>query len=106
MTFDLIQAWMDLKAQLPELAVEGIGLKYVYPVFLGLIVLEYVNAKHLYDLKESLSGFIIGVGATKRMSAVGWGVTVRLLWAWIITIPVSALLAGLAYWVCGLFGLH
>ena len=64
MTFDLIQAWMDLKAQLPTLAVEGIGLKYVYPIFLGLIVLEYVNAKHLYDLKESLSGFIIGVGAT------------------------------------------
>ncbi len=55
---------------------------------------------------HTITGAIIGVGATKRMSAVRWGVTVRLLWAWIITIPVSALLAGLAYWVCGLFGLH
>ena len=55
---------------------------------------------------HTITGAIIGVGATKRMSAVRWGVTVRLLWAWIITIPVSALLAGLAYWVCGLFGLQ
>ncbi len=55
---------------------------------------------------HTITGAIIGVGATKRMSAVRWGVTVRLLWAWIITIPVSALLAGLAYWICGLFGLQ
>jgi len=64
MTFDLIQAWMDLKAQLPVLAIEDIGLKYVYPIFLGLIVMEYINARHLYDLKESLSGLAIGIGAT------------------------------------------
>jgi PiT family inorganic phosphate transporter len=55
---------------------------------------------------HTITGSIIGVGATKRTSAVRWGVTVRLLWAWIITIPVSALLASLAYWVCGLFGLQ
>ena len=55
---------------------------------------------------HTITGSIIGVGATKRTSAVRWGVTVRLLWAWIITIPVSALLAGLAYWICGLFGLQ
>ncbi len=55
---------------------------------------------------HTITGSIIGVGATKRASAVRWGVTVRLLWAWIITIPVSALLAGLAYWVCGLFELR
>jgi inorganic phosphate transporter, PiT family len=55
---------------------------------------------------HTITGSIIGVGATKRASAVRWGVTVRLLWAWIITIPVSALLATLVYWVCGLFGLQ
>jgi len=55
---------------------------------------------------HTITGAIIGVGATKRASAVRWGVTVRLLWAWIITIPVSALMAMLAYWVVGLFGLH
>lgn len=55
---------------------------------------------------HTITGSIIGVGATKRASAVRWGITVQLLWAWIITIPVSALLAGLAYWICGLFGLQ
>lgn len=54
---------------------------------------------------HTITGSIIGAGATKRLSAVRWGVTIRLLWAWIITIPVSALLAGLAYYVCHLIGL-
>jgi PiT family inorganic phosphate transporter len=39
------------------------------------------------------------VGATKRLSAVRWGVTINLLWAWILTIPVSALLAALVYFL-------
>ena len=54
---------------------------------------------------HTITGSIIGVGATKRLSAVRWGVTIQLLWAWILTIPVSGLLAGLVYWVCTLFGL-
>ncbi|MDR2936255.1 MAG: inorganic phosphate transporter [Rikenellaceae bacterium] len=48
---------------------------------------------------HTITGAIIGVGAVKRMSAVRWGVTVNLLWAWIITIPVSALLAMAIYWI-------
>jgi PiT family inorganic phosphate transporter len=54
---------------------------------------------------HTITGSIIGVGLTKRISAVRWGVTVRLLWAWILTIPVSAVLAAFVWWVCGLFGL-
>ena len=46
---------------------------------------------------HTITGAIIGVGATKRMSAVRWGVTKNLLWAWILTIPVSALLAAGVY---------
>ena len=46
---------------------------------------------------HTITGSIIGVGVTKRVSAVRWGVTVKLLWAWILTIPVSALIAGLTY---------
>jgi len=42
---------------------------------------------------HTITGSIMGVGATKRLSAVRWGVTVNLIWAWILTIPVSALLA-------------
>src|ERR1700753_69490 len=43
---------------------------------------------------HTITGSIIGVGLTKRLSAVRWGVTINLVWAWIITIPVSALIAG------------
>ncbi|MBL7699147.1 MAG: inorganic phosphate transporter [Chitinophagaceae bacterium] len=48
---------------------------------------------------HTITGSIIGVGATKRLSAVRWGVTINLLWAWILTIPVSALLAALIYYI-------
>lgn len=46
---------------------------------------------------HTITGSIIGVGLTKRVSAVRWGVTVNLLWAWILTIPLSALMASLIY---------
>jgi PiT family inorganic phosphate transporter len=48
---------------------------------------------------HTITGSIIGVGATKRLSAVRWGVTSSLIVAWILTIPVSALLAALIYWI-------
>jgi inorganic phosphate transporter, PiT family len=48
---------------------------------------------------HTITGSIIGVGATRRLSAVRWGVTINLLWAWILTIPVSALLAALVYFI-------
>jgi inorganic phosphate transporter, PiT family len=48
---------------------------------------------------HTIAGAIIGVGATKRLSAVRWGVTINLLWAWILTIPVSAILAALIYYL-------
>lgn len=52
---------------------------------------------------HTITGSIIGVGATKRLSAVRWGVTINLLWAWILTIPVSALLAATVYYAILLF---
>lgn len=52
---------------------------------------------------HTITGSIIGVGATKRLSAVRWGVTSSLLVAWILTIPVSALLAALIYWITTFF---
>lgn len=48
---------------------------------------------------HTITGSIIGVGATKRLSAVRWGVTINLLWAWILTIPVSAILAAIVYYI-------
>lgn len=51
---------------------------------------------------HTLTGSIIGVGVTKRISAVRWGVTITLLWAWILTIPVSAVFAALVYFFINL----
>ncbi|MGV3631838.1 MAG: inorganic phosphate transporter [Bacteroidota bacterium] len=48
---------------------------------------------------HTITGSIIGVGATKRLSAVRWGVTINLLWAWVLTIPVSGLLAAGFYYL-------
>ena len=52
---------------------------------------------------HTITGSIIGVGLTKRVSAVRWGITVSLLWAWVLTIPISAIVAGLTYLVVTLF---
>ncbi len=52
---------------------------------------------------HTITGSIIGVGATKRLSAVRWGVTVNLLWAWVLTIPISAIMAGICYYIIKLF---
>jgi PiT family inorganic phosphate transporter len=52
---------------------------------------------------HTITGSIIGVGATKRLSAVRWGVTINLIWAWILTIPVSGLLAAAVYYVVSFF---
>ena len=52
---------------------------------------------------HTITGSIIGVGATKRLSAVRWGVTTNLLWAWILTIPVSGILAAVTYLIVHYF---
>jgi PiT family inorganic phosphate transporter len=52
---------------------------------------------------HTITGSIIGTGLTKRVSAVRWGVTVSLIWAWVLTIPISALLAALIYAILNIF---
>jgi PiT family inorganic phosphate transporter len=46
---------------------------------------------------HTITGAIIGVGATKRISAVKWGVAGRIVWAWVLTIPLSAAVSALSY---------
>ncbi|MBI2562810.1 MAG: inorganic phosphate transporter [candidate division NC10 bacterium] len=46
---------------------------------------------------HTIAGSIMGVGATQRLSAVRWGIALRIVWAWILTIPLSALLAALTW---------
>jgi inorganic phosphate transporter, PiT family len=48
---------------------------------------------------HTITGAIVGVGASQRISAVRWGVAGRIVWAWILTIPMAAAMAGLAYLV-------
>ena len=64
------------------------------------------TAEHLgipVSTTHTITGSIIGVGVTKRVSAVRWGVTISLLWAWILTIPVSAVIAALVYYIVSIF---
>jgi len=48
---------------------------------------------------HTITGAIVGVGSTRRASAVRWGVAGNIVWAWIFTIPASAFVAAIAYWV-------
>jgi len=47
---------------------------------------------------HTITGAIVGVGSTHRISAVRWGVATRIVWAWVFTIPASALVAMATYW--------
>ena len=53
---------------------------------------------------HTITGAIVGVGATRRLSAVRWGVAGRIVWAWILTIPMAASMGALMYWVAAAFG--
>ena len=53
---------------------------------------------------HTITGAIVGVGATRRWSAVRWGLAARILWAWLLTIPASAALGALGYWLLAALG--
>jgi PiT family inorganic phosphate transporter len=53
---------------------------------------------------HTITGAIVGVGATRRLSAVRWGVAGRIVWAWVLTIPISALIGAGTWWIAHLFG--
>lgn len=48
---------------------------------------------------HTITGAIVGVGATRKLSAVRWGVAGNIIWAWVLTIPASALIAAVGWWV-------
>jgi PiT family inorganic phosphate transporter len=53
---------------------------------------------------HTITGAIVGVGATRRLSAVRWGIAGRIVWAWILTIPMAALIGAITYWITTIFG--
>jgi inorganic phosphate transporter, PiT family len=48
---------------------------------------------------HTITGAIVGVGSVRRASAVRWALAGNIVWAWIFTIPASAFIAGIAYWL-------
>ena len=52
---------------------------------------------------HTITGAIMGVGATKRLSSVRWGVANTIVWAWVLTIPLSALIAAFTYYLLAMF---
>ena len=62
-------------------------------LFLATILGIPVSTTH------TITGAIVGVGSTQRASAVRWGVAGNIVWAWVLTIPASALVAAAAYWI-------
>ncbi|GAA4407665.1 inorganic phosphate transporter [Quisquiliibacterium transsilvanicum] len=48
---------------------------------------------------HTITGSIVGVGASQKISAVRWGVASNIVWAWVLTIPASALMAAIAWWI-------
>ena len=67
----------------------GGALTLFFATFLGIPV----------STTHTITGAIVGVGASQRMSAVRWGVAGNIVWAWIFTIPAAAFVAAIAYWI-------
>jgi PiT family inorganic phosphate transporter len=65
------------------------GITLLLTAFFGIAV----------STTHTIAGAIMGVGATKRLSAVRWGIAGTMVWAWILTIPASAVVAALGYYV-------
>ena len=90
--------------------VKTMGTKITKVTPLEGVAAETAGAITLYGVSQGLgipvstthtiAGSIMGVGMTKRLSAVRWGVTKNLMIAWILTIPVSGIVAALAYYIC------
>jgi PiT family inorganic phosphate transporter len=65
------------------------------------------TASHLgvpVSTTHTITGAIVGVGATRRLSAVRWGVAGRIVWAWLLTIPMSALIGAMTFWIVRFLG--
>jgi len=99
----LIGGWRVIKTM-------GIKLTKLRPVHgfcaesAGSIVLAFTSMTGIpVSTTHVIAGSIAGVGATRRLSAVRWKLARGILWAWIITIPASAFVSGLSYFVISLF---
>jgi PiT family inorganic phosphate transporter len=64
------------------------------------LVLFFTSARGIpVSTTHTITGSVVGVGSANRLSAVRWNVARRVVWAWVLTIPGSALVAALVYWI-------
>jgi inorganic phosphate transporter, PiT family len=63
----------------------------------GVTILALAAAGIPVSTTHTITGAIVGVGATRGTRAVRWGVAGRIIWAWVLTIPMSALVAAIVY---------
>ena len=67
-------------------------------------VLFFTSAKGIpVSTTHTITGSIVGVGSSNRLSAVRWNIARRVVWAWVLTIPGSALVAAVVYWTLAVF---
>ncbi len=69
----------------------------------ALVILTATRLGIPVSTTHTITGAIVGVGATNRLSAVRWGLASRIVWAWVITIPASAFMAAVSYKLLALF---
>ncbi len=69
----------------------------------ALIIFTATNIHMPVSTTHVISSAIMGVGSAKRVKGVKWGVALRIIMTWVITLPISALIAALSYWVIDLF---
>lgn len=69
----------------------------------ALVIMVATHFKIPVSTTHTITGAIVGVGATTRLSAVRWGLAGRIVWAWVITIPAALILAALSYKILALF---
>ncbi|MEK9138450.1 MAG: inorganic phosphate transporter, partial [Bacteroidota bacterium] len=88
--------------------VRTMGMKLTHLRPIGGFCAETASASLLFgtamagipvSTTHTIAGAIIGVGATKRFSAVRWGIAGKIIWAWVLTIPASALVSGCMFYV-------
>lgn len=72
----------------------------------ALVILAATKFGIPVSTTHTITGAIVGVGATNRLSAVRWGLASRIVWAWVITIPASALMAAISYRLLAAFITH
>src|SRR5207302_11507484 len=88
----------------PANLLAGAGKRIRRPGFRGTVI--YLATRFGYPVSTThvVSGSVMGAGATKRLSAVRWGVAGNIVFAWLLTIPAAGLVAAALYWpVQGVF---